>query len=105
MLLLLTTTATREDAQQLAHALVKRRLVACAQISQIESVYVWKGQIEQGSEWRLLLKTMPAQREALERAVKELHPYELPAIVWLDAQGSHEFEDWVNAQTISEPTS
>ena len=79
-LLVCTTVATRDDARHLAQALVERRLVACAQIGEIESVYRWDGAVQQGPEWRLLLKTVPARYEAVAAAIHELHPYALPAL-------------------------
>ena len=75
-----TTVATRDDAVRLARTLVERRLAACAQISQIESVYRWQGALQQEPEFRLLLKTTEARYAEIERAIVELHGYELPAI-------------------------
>ena len=34
-----TTTGSRENAQDIADALVERKLAACVQVSEIESVY------------------------------------------------------------------
>lgn len=96
VLVVLTTLATQADAQALARQLVERHLVACAQINAIESIYRWQGSIVQDSEWRLLLKTSPNRYAALEAAILELHPYDLPAIVALPC--SHAlapFAEWV----------
>ena len=46
LLLMLTTVATRADADALARAMVEQRLAACAQISAIESVYRWHGAVQ-----------------------------------------------------------
>ena len=75
-----TTVASRKEARTLARALVEAKLAACAQISRIESVYPWKGAIEQGKEYRVLFKTLDEHYAAVERAIRELHTYELPAI-------------------------
>lgn len=75
-----TTVATRKEARALVRALVEAKLAACAQISRIESVYPWKGAIEQGREYRVLFKTLDEHYPAIERAIRELHSYELPAI-------------------------
>jgi periplasmic divalent cation tolerance protein len=75
-----TTLGTRADAERLARTLVERKLAACAQISEIFSVYRWKEAVQQEPEFRLLLKTTDALYPAIERAIRELHPYELPAI-------------------------
>ncbi len=80
LLAVFTTVGTREQAQAIAAALVERRLVACAQISAIESVYAWEGALQREPECRLLLKTTREAYAAVEAALRELHPYELPAI-------------------------
>lgn len=75
-----TTVGNRKEARRLARALVEARLAACAHVSRIESVYAWKGAIEQGKEYRVLFKTIEEHYPAAERAIRELHAYELPAI-------------------------
>jgi len=75
-----TTVASRKDARSLARAIVEARLAACAQISRIESVYTWKGAIETGKEYHILFKTLDEHYAAVERAILDLHPYEVPAI-------------------------
>jgi periplasmic divalent cation tolerance protein len=75
-----TTVATLAEAQAMARALVTRRLAACAQISEIESLYWWRGAVQNEREFRLLMKASEAGYPALEAAIRELHSYELPAI-------------------------
>lgn len=75
-----TTVGARADAQRIASELVQRRLVACAQISEIESVYRWNGDVVQEPEWRLLLKTRASMTTAVMDALRALHPYRLPAL-------------------------
>jgi periplasmic divalent cation tolerance protein len=81
-----TTVATLEDAHAIARALVERRLAACAQIEPIESVYVWKDEVQQEREFRLLVKTTAARYDAVEAAIRALHPYELPAIYAVETE-------------------
>jgi periplasmic divalent cation tolerance protein len=73
-----TTVGDKKEARRLAHALVEGGLAACAQIEKIDSVYAWKGGIERGKEYRVLFKTV--ETRSVERAIRELHSYELPAI-------------------------
>ncbi len=75
-----TTVGNRKEARRLARALVEAKLAACAHVSRIESVYSWKGAIEQGKEYRVLFKTVEDHYPAAERAIRDLHAYELPAI-------------------------
>lgn len=96
LLLVLTTVGTRADAERLARSMVEQRLAACAQISAVDSVYRWDGQLQQEAELRLLLKTTAAAYPALEAALRREHPYTLPAIVALAcAQAEPEFAAWV----------
>jgi periplasmic divalent cation tolerance protein len=91
-----TTVASRDDARRLARALVERRLAACAQISEIESFYSWQGAMHDEPEWRIVFKTTAERYAAVEAAIRELHPYELPAIHAVPvAQASAPYADWV----------
>lgn len=104
LLLVLTTLASADDARALARALLERRLVACAQISAVESLYRWDGAVQQEPEARLLLKTTTAQWPALQAAVRALHPYTLPALLALPvARALPAFADWVRDETASPP--
>lgn len=95
-IVVITTVATSDDARRLARALVERRLVACAQISQIESVYMWENKLQQEGEYRLMLKTVASRYAAVEEAIRELHPYTLPAIYALALERVHgPYADWV----------
>ncbi|MDW8213501.1 MAG: divalent-cation tolerance protein CutA [Roseiflexaceae bacterium] len=80
LIAVITTVGNFEDARKIATALVEQRLAACAQISQIESVYRWKGDIQHEPEFRVLFKTTAARYPDVEAAIRALHPYELPAI-------------------------
>jgi len=100
VLIVLTTVASQAEARELCRILVEARLVACAQISAIESVYRWEGAVQQEPEWRVLLKTVPERYAALETAIRKHHPYELPAIVALPcSQALPEFAGWVAAES------
>lgn len=79
-LAVLTTVASVDEARRIAREMVERKLAACAHLSPIESFYVWKGALQNDGEVRLLFKTTDAAYDALERAIRELHSYDLPAI-------------------------
>ncbi|MGA2001268.1 MAG: divalent-cation tolerance protein CutA [Terriglobales bacterium] len=94
--IVLTTTATREDAGKIARALVERRLAACVNVVAIESVYRWKDEVESAEEWLLLIKTTAAAYDHVHAAIKELHTYDLPECVLLPIEsGSEEYLAWI----------
>ena len=95
-----TTVASRAEAQTMAHALVERRLAACVQISEIESVYRWQGQVHQDPECRLVIKTTRERYAALEQALRAGHPYELPEIIAVPIErGLPAYLQWVAGET------
>ncbi|MDR2155671.1 MAG: divalent-cation tolerance protein CutA [Burkholderiaceae bacterium] len=100
IVLVLTTVATRAEAERLARAMLERRLAACAQISAIDSVYRWQGALQAEGEFRLLFKTTATRCPALQAALRAGHPYELPAIVSLPCSDAlPEFAAWVEDET------
>lgn len=99
-LLVVTTVGSAKQARALGRAMVERRLAACAQISAIESIYRWQGTVEHEPEWRVLFKTRADGYAALEGAIRELHPYELPAIHAIATVRAYApYADWVGACT------
>ena len=96
-----TTAAKREDAARIARALVEKRLAACAQIvGPIASTYWWQGKIETAEEWLCLAKARKEDYRKIERAIKDLHPYQTPEIVALPIlAGSAEYLRWVREET------
>jgi periplasmic divalent cation tolerance protein len=77
----MTTTATKDEAQKIAKALLAEKLAACVQLMPIESYYTWKGALANDAEILLLIKTKTALFDAAIRAIKAIHPYETPEIV------------------------
>jgi periplasmic divalent cation tolerance protein len=103
MIAVWTTVATEVDAARIARHCVEQRLAACVQWSRVDSCYEWQGAVQQESEFRIVLKTRQDRYAALEAALLELHPYELPSIFAFDVVASSEgYRAWVQAQTTPE---
>jgi periplasmic divalent cation tolerance protein len=77
-----TTLESKEDAKKISKGVVEKRLAACAQImGPIESTYWWEGKIEASIEWLCVMKSRSELYEALEKTIKEIHPYDVPEIL------------------------
>ena len=101
ILILETTFPNAEKATEISNILIKEKLAACAQISTpITSIYIWKDQSEQEQEVSVTFKTSHKVKEILENRLTELHPYELPQILWKEVLSSKEYGKWVEEQTI-----
>jgi periplasmic divalent cation tolerance protein len=78
----LTTTDNRVDAQKIARTLVEKKVAACVQIiGPIVSTYWWKGKVETADEWLCLVKSEKGLFVEVEKAIKEIHPYETPEVI------------------------
>lgn len=99
-----TTVQRREDAQRLARELVQRRLAGCAQVlGPIESVYHWQGRIETAEEWQVLFKTRRDLYPALDAALGELHPYDVPEILAVPVvEASPAYLDWLEQSLLDQ---
>ncbi len=96
LLVVFTTLPDHASASGMAHALVERQLVACAQLEAIESYCSWKGAVQHEPEYRLMLKTTVDRYSALEAAIRERHPYELPAIYAIPVTHAYTpYAEWV----------
>jgi periplasmic divalent cation tolerance protein len=95
------TTKTREEAEKIARTVVEERLAACANILPgIQSIYRWKGKVEEASECAMILKTTRDGYAALEKRIKELHSYECPCIVATKIkEGFDPYLQWIAAET------
>jgi periplasmic divalent cation tolerance protein len=95
--LVLTTAGSADEARKIALALVERKLAACVNIvPQIQSVYHWRGKIEEAQEWLLVIKTTDEAFESVRNAIKEVHSYELPECIAISVEdGSAEYLKWI----------
>lgn len=101
----LVTCGSLAEARRLARAAVTKRLAACANIflSPVESVYRWKGKVEEARELLVVLKTTAKRLPALEMEVKRLHSYDVPEFIVLPiVAGSSEYLGWLreNVDTL-----
>lgn len=90
-----------DAARRIARVLVEERLAACANIfPQIESIYRWKGKIEETREVLLLIKTTIGKYQQLEQRIRALHSYEVPEIIALRLHdGLPDYLNWIEQST------
>jgi periplasmic divalent cation tolerance protein len=98
-LLVRCTCPDAATAERLAALLVDQRLAACVNILPgLTSVYRWKGVLERDSEVLLLAKSRADRYPALEAALVEHHPYELPEVVAVSVnQGLDGYLAWLDS--------
>ena len=96
-IVVLMTAATNEEATRIAELLVNKKLAACVQIlPEMQSIYVWKGEVQREREVLLLAKTTRTNFVELEREVRTIHSYETPEIIALRVvEGSEPYLKWL----------
>jgi len=95
--IVVTTAADGDSARKIARLLVERRLAACAQMLPIESVYRWKGEVCEGNETTLFIKSRTALFDEIKAAIRETHVYEVPEIIQVPiTDGLPEYLGWVD---------
>lgn len=95
------TTDGAAEAAAIGRRLVEERLAACANvIERMTSFYWWEGEVQQGDEAVLVLKTTAALVDRVVARVKALHSYDCPCVVAIPiTAGNPAFLDWIEAET------
>jgi periplasmic divalent cation tolerance protein len=102
--LIYATFPDMESGRQAGERLIGARLAACVNMwPGMVSLYRWEGRVEEGEEIVFLAKTTATRLAEAVAAIREVHPYEEPAIVAVAAAGgSAGFFDWIRAETQPE---
>ena len=100
-LVVLCTCPDEGVAADLAHQIVAEGLAACVnRFGGLTSVYKWEGEMREGTEIQLVIKTSAAALEPLIERLQTLHPYELPEIIAVPISAGHgPYLDWIRTVT------
>ena len=96
-LLVLTTCANADEADEIAGALVEERLAACVnRVDGVMSTYTWESRLQRDSETLLLIKTTEARFDDLQGAIARLSGYDVPEIIAVPVcKGSKAYLGWL----------
>ena len=98
-----TTLPDQQSAETLAAQLLEQRLAACIQISPCTSWFRWQGAIEQSGELVCTIKTHRRLYTELEKAIRAMHPYEVPEILATPiVEGGASYLRWLSEEIIDE---
>jgi len=98
----ITTTEKRQDAEKIAGILVDGKLAGCVQIvGPMTSIYRWKGQVETAEEWQCIIKSRHELYGNIEKAIKSVHPYEVPEIIAVPLlKINRDYQEWLDSVLI-----
>lgn len=101
VVLVLTTLASENDAEQFVRTLVEERLIACGNVVPgLASIYRWQGAVEREAEVLVLMKTTGRRVDAALERASDLHPYEVPELLTVTVDGgTAPYRRWVREET------
>ena len=104
-IVVLSTCATREEAEKLARVLLDQRLAACVNvIPGMRSYYRWKGAIESAEECLLVIKSSRELFASIGAVLEKEHSYEVPELLALPVlEGATNYLNWLVANLRSGP--
>ena len=92
------TCPKQNVAQEIAQMLIEKRLIGCANIFPISSVFSWQDSINHENEYVLLVKTVPEHADIIEELVEKIHPNTIPCISKIKTNVNEKFYKWVRQQ-------
>ena len=84
--IIVSTFPSKQSVTSIAKKLVKQKLAACVNITNISSIYAWKGKIENQSEYLALFKTTKKNQLTLKKELEKLHPYDVAEIAEINVE-------------------
>ena len=98
--MLYATAASENEAAGIAKHLLRKRLIACANIYRIRSLFRWNGKVHDEGEFALIMKTKTALvKKAIAEAAK-IHSYGVPCIVsYRMGDGLPSYLKWIASET------
>ncbi len=97
-ILVLVTTANKSEAEKISQALLKEKLIACANIiNPVTSFFHWQDKVDKCEECLVIMKSRKDLFAELADLVKQLHSYEVPEVLAVPiVEGSEAYFAWLN---------
>ena len=97
-IVIFVTASNKKEAKGIAEALVRDKLVACANIiDKLESVFWWEGKVDRAEEVLLVIKSKKEKLAKIIKRVRSLHSYQVPEIIALPIVGGYQpYLKWID---------
>ncbi len=100
--ILYSTFPSLEEAKKIADDVVSKRLAACVNLfPSIVSVYEWNNQMNHDQEVAAFFKTHISQVDVLMQVIKNMHSYDLPALIQIPiTSGDLNYLEWISKTVL-----
>lgn len=72
---------SKEEAQHIVNILLEKRLIACANMCEVSSYYVWNGKQEKSLEIKVEIKTLSKMFDSVAAIISEHGSYQVPCVM------------------------
>ena len=94
------TCKDMKEAKLIAAHLLEKRLIACANIFPVTSMFRLEGKVVDELEVSMLCKARKESFARIKEEVRQLHSYEIPCIVALPwHESDSDYREWVEGET------
>ncbi|MDE1816352.1 MAG: divalent-cation tolerance protein CutA [Thaumarchaeota archaeon] len=95
-IVIVSTYPDKKSLDKIANIVVRKRLAACVNYTKINSVYAWKGKIENTVEFLALFKTIEKSKKLLKEEIEKTHPYQVPEIAEIKMDSINmSYQNWL----------
>ena len=98
MRLVLVTHPNKEHAERITRGVIDAKLAACVLVTDVKSFYNWEGKLNEDVEVVTILKTSTDKVEMLEKYIETNHDYDVPAIIFFQANANERYGNWLGQQ-------
>ncbi|HJU14342.1 MAG TPA: divalent-cation tolerance protein CutA [Candidatus Nitrosotalea sp.] len=99
-IVIISTYPDKKSVEKIADAVVTKKLAACVNYTEVNSVYSWKGKMERTAEFLAFFKTTAKARDLLKKEIAKTHPYEVPEIAELKMVSVNaSYQKWLDDST------
>tara|TARA_Y100001978_G_scaffold30983_1_gene26725 strand:+ start:783 stop:1097 length:315 start_codon:yes stop_codon:yes gene_type:complete len=96
LLILITTVPNKSLAEKIGNNLVENNLAACVSFKEINSIYKWKGKLQEEKEFEITIKSTSAKLNGLLKSLKDISSYEVPQLIYKEFDSEISYLKWIN---------
>jgi periplasmic divalent cation tolerance protein len=97
--LIYSTHPDEACARRLSNKLIELGLIACSNIFEMNSCYIWETKMENSQEWVAIYKTRKSRIKSIIAFFDKNHPYEVPCVIHWKIRANNNYAKWVKHST------
>ena len=84
------------EAKYISSHLLESKLIACANLFPVKSMFWWKGELAEEDEYVIIMKTVKKNFDKIRNEVLKTHSNDVPCIVSYEMKEGHgDYLEWI----------